>query len=1283
MLPIVFLGMQQSVYAVDFHSINNIYHISIRETNSVVKDDNGFVWISSRMGILRLTSDDCRTYQLPYEKMNMVYVKMVFSQGILLTYNYSGQIFTYNATTDRFEPCIDIAQSIDDNGLTISKLLIDNNKQLWISTSKGLMHFDGEQLATIDSQGPIDNIEWIDDSTLFVARRHDMQILNTSSRKTTKSISQPIENLIKSSLHFNRKDGQMWIGTKANGLFMYDLKADVLKSINVQDMPKQPILALEPMNDSILLIGYDGQGVWKLDCNSHKVLEIYKNDNNNPNSLQGNGVYGILCEPDNKVWICTYSNGVSFFNIEPQVITRTEHKINNNNSLSDNNVNCIIEDRNGNIWLATNNGINRYNPHTGKWLRALANEQGQSQVFLSVCEDANGNIWAGTYSSGVYVLDCNGRLLSHFSSKFGNTNYSNDFVFDIMKDCQDNIWIGGVNDNVFRHNSKSGKFDEYEYVPLNTFAELDDQHILLGCVNGLIMADKETDEKKVLIDRVIINDILVWKEYVWTATNGNGLLKLNMKTNETEKFDVSSGLPSNFVTSILYANGYLWLGTESGLCKFNPTTNKTLVFTNVTQLSSVSYNRGAKCTLSNGDIIFGTNKGALQFNPTKDLEKQSKGKIFLQDITVAGRSLRQIKQLEKPIDKLEKLTLDYTQNTMRVELVPIGNIAGPKFSWKLEGLDNDWNQPTSDRTINYSNIPNKNFKLHIRLYDNTMASIIDERIIVVSVTPPFWRRWWFLLACYIIVGLGVFIMISQYIANLKRQHAEDKIRFFTNTAHDMRTSLTLIKAPIEELQNEVKLSAKGTHFLDIATRQVKQLSLVVTQLMDFQKTDIGKETLMLENIELVAFIDNKLQMFESLAKKNKCHIEFKHNLNSYQTAVDSNMVGKILDNLISNAIKYSPDGGDIEVRLDCNNSVWKLAVTDHGIGISEKAQRHLFREFYRSENAINTKVIGSGIGLMLVKNYVTLHDGSVNCTSKENAGSTFSIEIPHKNIDSLQIAEAKRAYVDIKANNTKAEPASETETKSDIRLMIVEDNDTLRDFMKEVLSQDFTVLSAENGAIAWQTIQEQQPDIIISDIMMPEMDGFELCRQVKSTFETAHIPLILLTALSEQTEQLHGLGLGADDYLTKPFDTAILRQRIKSILQNRKATRETILNNMATESPSTVILGNSQNDKFIGQLYKVVKDNMSNCDFDKEQFASAMNVSSSLLYKKIKALTDQSPTDFIKTVRLEHAMALLKQKEQNITEISEICGFASAGYFSTVFKKQYGISPSELAEKKS
>lgn len=1263
-----------NAYAVDFHSVNDLYHIPIRETNSACKDCNGFVWVSSKMGILRLTNDDCRVYQLPYAKISMTTVKLACRDTMLLAYCSNGEIFKFNHINDQFERYANLAISTNNEEFRIGRLLIDSEMNIWIASATGLYKYENQHIKETDNKEITDCIEWFDDSTLIVNRRNDILIFDAKQTITKQKIK--TSNSTKSSLYIDSKRNQIWVGTKSNGLFKYDLNTQIYCEVNGKTMPKQPILALEPLNDSILLAGVDGQGVWAINCETNQISDIFKKDNNNPNSLEGNGVYDILCEPGNRVWICTYSNGVSFFNIESQAIAQTKYQINNINSISDDNVNDIIEDAKGNIWFATNNGISRYTPETDNWLRLFVNEQNQSQVFLSLCEDANGNIWAGTYASGVYVIDKNGNNIAHYSSKTSSKLYDNDFVFDIIKDNEDNIWIGGVNDDVFRYKYKSGQFDRLPYVPLYAFAEFDEHSMLLGCTNGLFLLDKKTGNRTTIIDRNIINDILLSDNVIWVATNGYGLRKINLKNNEIEQFNTKSGLPSDFVTSIVYADGFIWLGTELGLCKFNPKTSQTFVFNSIPELSSASFNQGARCQLKNGNIVFGTNKGAIIFNPTAQLSKQPTGKIYLQDITVAGRSIRQIKQLGTPINNIDKLKLNYTQNTIRVELVPTGEIAGPKFSWKLEGVDNGWNQPTNDRTITYSNIPNKNVTLRIRLYDNTMSSVIDERTLQIVITPPFWHRWWFLVACYLIVGFGIFVIITEYIGKLKRQHAEDKIRFFTNTAHDIRTSLTLIKAPIEELQKEHNLSAQGSHFLDIATSQTKQLSAVVTQLMDFQKTDIGKEILTLTMTELVAFVNNKVQMFESMASSNHLHIKFAHNVAEYQTAIDCNMISKAIDNLISNAIKYSVNGGEILIRLDCDNSIWRFSVTDHGIGISEKAQHHLFKEFYRSENAINTKVIGSGIGLMLVKNYVAMHDGHVGCVSKVNEGSTFSFEIPRKTAEKKQTSEAKPVQTTDKQNN-KENILIENNHASEIKLLIVEDNDTLLDFMCSALSPEFDTLTANNGSAAWKIIQEQQPDIVVSDIMMPEMDGFELCKKIKSTYETAHIPLVLLTALSERTEQLHGLGLGADDYLTKPFDMDLLRQRIVSIVKNRNAIRSKIINSISSDSPSTEVLGNKQNDEFIQRLRNVVNENMGNCDFDKEQFAFAMNVSSSLLYKKIKALTDQSPTDFIKTVRLEHAMQLLKTKNYTITEISEMCGFASAGYFSTVFKKQFGFSPSE------
>ncbi|MBR5167696.1 MAG: response regulator [Salinivirgaceae bacterium] len=678
--------------------------------------------------------------------------------------------------------------------------------------------------------------------------------------------------------------------------------------------------------------------------------------------------------------------------------------------------------------------------------------------------------------------------------------------------------------------------------------------------------------------------------------------------------------------------------------------------------------------MSNGNLIWGTSSGAVCLNPDFEPDEQSDGKIFIQDISVAGSSIRNLANItgNLPVNQLNQLKLNYTQNTIKIELEALGRVVGPRFAWKMEGLDANWNLPAIQNIISYPNLPSSDFDLIIRLYDNTLSHIIDERTLHIVITPPLWRRSWFIIICYLIVCLIVYMIISQYIHNIKRQHAEDKIRFFTNTAHEIRTSLTLIKAPIEELHKEKKLTTGGQRNLELASVQAQQLSAVVTQLMDFQKADIGKEKLQLAMADIVGFVSNRIQMFESMAAKSNIELQFTYNTNSYNSAIDTNMMAKVIDNLISNAIKYSPKGGVVSISLECSEKMWRLSVTDHGIGISRQAQKHLFTEFYRSDNSINSSIIGSGIGLMLVKNYVEMHNGKVTCSSQEGKGSVFTIEIPAAVVDRKQTA--PNITVQQTSSQTTENKTVDTQ-ESDTSLLIVEDNENLLQFMRDTLADEFNIATATNGNDAWKAIVQQQPDIVISDIMMPEMDGFELCQRLKSTFETAHIPIILLTALSGRAELLQGLGLGADDYLTKPFDMDILRLRLKTLVRNRQLTKSKIINSLSHGTP--VELGNKQNDEFVQKLHLTVKENMGNCDFDKEQFAAAMNVSSSLLYKKIKALTDLSPTDFIKTARLEYALQLLKAQKYNITEISEMCGFASAAYFSTVFKKQYGVAPSD------
>jgi DNA-binding response OmpR family regulator len=393
---------------------------------------------------------------------------------------------------------------------------------------------------------------------------------------------------------------------------------------------------------------------------------------------------------------------------------------------------------------------------------------------------------------------------------------------------------------------------------------------------------------------------------------------------------------------------------------------------------------------------------------------------------------------------------------------------------------------------------------------------------------------------------------------------------------------------------------------------------------------------------------------------------------------------KIIDNLISNAVKYSHNGGKVLIEFKADKGRWTLTVKDNGIGISKKAQRKLFREFYRGENAMNLKIVGSGIGLLLVKNYVLIHGGNISFESKVNVGSTFRVTIPYKEVtekeQAISSSPEPELIFDVSDDllpTTESYPENMLTRKMSV--LIVEDNDELRKFIANKIENEFTAFVAEDGEIAWQMILEHLPDLIISDVMMPNKNGFELCKQVKTNYETSHIPIILLTALTDKAKQLQGLGLGADDYLTKPFDMNLLVQKIRTIIRNREVVREKALK-LIDKNTAEPLLANEINDKFVKKLMEVAWANMSNASFDKDEFASAMNVSASLLYKKTKSLTGQSPTDLIKTIRLRHASELLQSRKYTVTEVSEMCGFSSVGYFSTVFKNFFGKSPSEIVE---
>ena len=990
-LTLLLFGCVVTATPIKFHSINSVAGISMRVMNSICEDDQGFIWASSKTGILRLTHEDYRVYNLPYETAGVLIVKLLYANSTLTAYTNNGQVFTYNPVYDRFDLLVNLSKVLNHSYFDLYSLLADEQGTLWIALSSGLYTY---RLGTLTLVEPVSGNKYAvakyDERHMIVASSEGIRLLDIPSLKGEwihKNVG--LEPFSVSSVYYDRNRNRLWMGTLSSGLFCYDFASSVLQPLLKTTFPRQPVLAIEENSDSTLLVGVDGQGLWEVSADGSRVWNVYKESADDPYSLRGNGVYDIYRDRNNRVWICTISGGVSFFDQGSPLVQQVVHRADQQNSLVNNDVNSILEDRSGNIWFATNNGISCWDVATDRWRSFYSNELEQAQVFLALCEDNLGRIWAGSYSSGVYILDPeSGRELAHYSRNDSGFGPASDFIFDILKDSEGDLWIGGVNGAFVCYLAKEDRFRSYSVEPISSFAELAPGRILLGCSYGVSLLNKESGAIRQLLSGIAVQDLQVLNGEIWICTSGDGLLKYNPANGSTTRFTTQLGLPSNFINSIVYADPYLWLGTESGLCRFDPAEQSVLTFSSLFPLSGVSFNKCAQFTLSNGQLGWGTSNGALFFLPDSLRESPSAGKIFLQDLTISGRSIRDTSlfRLDTAIDSLRSIQLRYFQNTVNLELLPMGVSSGSKFSWMLEGFDKEWTPPTSSRIITYTNIPSGDFVLRIRLLDSSLSHLLSERSLSIRLVPPFWQKGWFWILLFVFVT-GVILLYMLFLINrLKQKHSEEKVRFFHNTAHEIRTALTLIKAPIEELWKETGLSEKGRYYLRLAIDQSGQLSSVVTRLMDFQKVDTGKEQMAWLMVDVVALVAWRKRMFEAVALKREVDLSFAANCATYFSAIDESKMVKVVDNLIANAVQYSLAGGRVWINLTCTDTRWELQVKDQGIGISAGAQRRLFKEFYRGENAVNSKVAGSGLGLLLVKNYVSMHKGSVDFESRENVG---------------------------------------------------------------------------------------------------------------------------------------------------------------------------------------------------------------------------------------------------------------------------------------------------------
>ena len=697
----------------------------------------------------------------------------------------------------------------------------------------------------------------------------------------------------------------------------------------------------------------------------------------------------------------------------------------------------------------------------------------------------------------------------------------------------------------------------------------------------------------------------------------------------------------------------------------------------------------------NKGFVFGSTDGAIEFPEGTRLPKYIYSPMILSDFQILYQTVfpgSPNSPLKENINQTDRLKLKYNQNTFSLSISSINYDAPDNvtFYWKLEGFYDDWNRLGEEGHLRFTNLASGDYKLYIRAVSKEEPYLyFEERSIDISIARPVWFSFW-AIACYVLLTVLMSVVGFRVMALRKQKKISDeKTRFFVNTAHDIRTPLTLIKAPLEEMLENKTLNEAETNNMHMALRNVNSLLHMTTNLINFERAEVYSSHLYIAEYELNTYIKEIYNIFRTYAAIKHISFRYESNFSYMNVWFDKEKMDSILKNVISNALKYTPEKGDILISVYDIGNTWRLEIKDNGIGIPAKEQRKLFKMHFRGTNAINSKTTGSGIGLMLVRKLVNLHNGKIHIESTEHQGTTIRITLPKDKEQfkhfTLAIKEKKSAYeLDVPITPSERTDSFLTEDKDKLqRILIVEDNDELRNYLLQSFSPNYNVQVCGNGKEALAIVKQFWPELILSDIMMPEMRGDELCTAIKSDIETSHIPILLLTALGDEKNILEGLQIGADEYIVKPFSINILKASIANLLANRALLRKKYADleiNAAEEEPPTATCSNSLDWIFMSNVKKNIEDNIDNPDFTVDTLCSLLNMSRTSFYNKLKALTAQAPADFVRNIRLKHAANLLKEGKYSITEVAERTGFCDGKYFREVFKKYFNVSPSQYAK---
>lgn len=1085
-----------------------------------------------------------------------------------------------------------------------------------------------------------------------------------------------------------------------------------------------------------------GGGLSWYDREADKLLPFY-NDPNSPDWRFSNKLHSMLSDKQGNLWLCTHSKGlekITFLGNQFHVYPRMAHSY----DLNANTVRALFEDDDHRIWMGKRDGRIEIYSSDLDYLGILTEDGVIAQsgkplggVPYHIMQDSRGNIWIATKGDGIVLAEKVGARFKITRFKYDEDDIyslSHNSVYWLHEDKHGRIWVatfgGGLNyiqqtpegEYVFissRNNLKGFPYDHCYRV--RHIASDNQGNIWVGSSDGALsfredFKDPESvvfhlharipDDMNCLSNNNVYRVVTTTGGDVYLATFGGGLNKLVSMNGEGEAvfrtYTTRDGLPSDILLSVEEDDaGCLWISTENGLSKFIPNEQRFENYNERDFGSKIRFEEGTSLNFSGGILMFGTSRGLVYFDP-EHIRKSNYVpsiifgalKISNQEVTpgVDGGLLRQ------SLNSTENLVLSHKENIVTLSFAALDMVypENIRYAYRLRGFDQSWNYVDRQRTATYTNLPKGDYLFQVKSTNSDGVWVENERSLKITILPSFWETGWamalYILTFFLVLFAGVYILFTIYRlkheVSVEQQVSDIKLRFFTNISHELRTPLTLIAGPVEYVLKNKNLPDDVREQLRVVERNTDRMLRLVNQILDFRKIQKNKMKLRIEQIDIVPFVRHIMDNFESLAEEHHIDFVFESENSSLKLWVDADKLEKIVFNLLSNAFKYTPQGKMITLFIHENENNVAIGVQDQGIGISESKKASLFVRF---ENLLDKNLFNqqsSGIGLSLVKELVELHRAAIRVDSKEGEGSCFTVEfLKGKDHYTENVEFILSDSVEMSPEEVE-EPVRELGEKGgeSKTMLLVEDNLELRFFLRSIFVSDFNVIEATHGAEGLDKALKFGPDIIISDIMMPEKDGIAMTQELRANMATSHIPVVLLTAKTDMDSKLKGMELGVEDYITKPFSATYLRARVENILAQRVKLQQLYCANLmniqpvAEEDRQAQPEMSSHDRKFMEKLTELMEKNMDNGELIVDDLVQELAVSRSVFFKKLKTLTGLAPIEFIKEMRVKRAAQLIESGDYNMTQIAYMVGINDPRYFSKCFKQRFGMTPTEYKE---